>query len=76
MRKDVVWNLEKHINELKDKKNATLTFYISSHGGDGYLLLDLVELFEQAKQHGIVIRTIVTSHAYSAGYACHSRYYR
>ena len=67
MRKDVVWNLEKHINELKDKKSATLTFYISSPGGDANLLLDLVELFEQAKKHGIVIKTIITSHAYSAG---------
>lgn len=67
MRSQVIWNLEKHINELKEKKNPILTFYISSHGGNGYLLLDIVSLFERAKANGIIIRTIVTSHAYSAG---------
>lgn len=67
MRNEVVWNLEKHINELKHLKDPKLTFYISSHGGDGYLVLDLINLFELAKAQGITIRTVVTSHAYSAG---------
>lgn len=67
MRSAVVWQMDKHINKLKDTKNATLTFHISSHGGDGYLVFDLVDMFERAKRQGITIRTIVTTHAYSAG---------
>ena len=67
MRNVVIWNLEKQIEDLKTKKDATITFYISSHGGDGFLVMDMVNLFEYAKSWGIKIRTIVTSHAYSAG---------
>lgn len=67
MRNAVVWKLDKHISELKDHKNPELNFYISSHGGDAYLLLDLIDLFEVAKSNGITVKTIVTSHAFSAG---------
>lgn len=66
MRQAVIWNLEKHIKNLKNKKNAILTFYISSYGGDGYLVQDMISLFEIAKANDIIVRTIVTSHAYSA----------
>ena len=67
MRSAVVWQLQKDIVELKNTKNAKLTFYISSNGGDGYLCLDIIALFELAKKNGITVRTVVTSHALSAG---------
>lgn len=67
MEKGVIWSLTKKINDLKSQKNAVIELYISSVGGNGYILAHIVELVELAKRNDITVRTIVTSHAYSCG---------
>jgi len=67
MENGLVWYITKKIKELKDRKDAELEVYINSPGGNGYLLVHLVELLEQAKREGITVKTIVTGHAYSCG---------
>jgi len=63
----LVWALTKKIEELKSKKDASIDVYINSYGGDAYLCLHLVELFEIAKRNDITVRTIVPAVALSAG---------
>jgi ATP-dependent protease ClpP protease subunit len=48
-------------------ENGFIEFYINSYGGNGHDVMTLVELMEIAKSHGIIVRTIVTHAAYSAG---------
>lgn len=62
-------------SELRDEierqarwgKGGMIEFYIGSNGGDAMLLFRIVELVEMAKRRGVVVRTLVLSHAYSAG---------
>jgi ATP-dependent protease ClpP protease subunit len=44
-----------------------LEFYINSFGGHAHDAQTLVSLMEIAKNHGLVVRTIVTGVAYSSG---------
>lgn len=55
------------ITELSKVKDAEIEFYINSNGGDGYLCMHLVSLFELAKSKGIKVKTIVPSIALSSG---------
>ncbi|WP_410657851.1 ATP-dependent Clp protease proteolytic subunit [Amycolatopsis sp. lyj-112] len=67
MRNGLVVPLTEKINELASQRDAVIDVWVSSTGGDAFLCMDLVQRFELAKSRGIIVRTIVTSHAYSAG---------
>lgn len=67
MENGLVWALTAKINELKSKRDASITVYINSPGGSGPLVMHLVGLFELAKRNNIIVRTVVTDMAYSAG---------
>lgn len=67
MENGLVWALTAKINELKSKRDASITVYINSPGGSGPLVMHLVGLFEVAKRHNITVRTVVTDMAYSCG---------
>lgn len=67
MKESLIVPLTKKINELGEKKQSAIEIYIGSHGGDGYVLVHLIELVEMAKRKGIIVKTIVTSHAFSSG---------
>lgn len=67
MEEGVVSHLRKEIDKQADLKDGLIEFYISSHGGNAFLLIQIVELAELAKRKGVKVRTIVTSHAYSCG---------
>jgi ATP-dependent protease ClpP protease subunit len=49
------------------KGGGLIELYIGSYGGDAHLMFRIVELVELAKRKGVTVRTIVWSHAYSAG---------
>lgn len=58
------------VSEIKAQsrlRDGEITLYISSPGGDGYMLKHIIELVEIAKRDGVVVRTVVPAMAYSAG---------
>lgn len=67
MAEGVVPHLRKEIDKQADRANGLIEFYVSSHGGYAFVLIQIVELMELAKRRGVKVRTIVTSHAYSCG---------
>lgn len=67
MRDGLIWSLTHKIQDLATKRDATITVYIDSNGGQAYLCIHLVMLFELAKKKGIIVKTIVPSHAFSCG---------
>lgn len=67
LRDGLVIKLTEKIEELSKQKDARIDIYINSRGGDGALTMHLVQLIELAKANGIMVRTIVTDRAYSAG---------
>ena len=67
MEDGVVSHLRKEIEAQAAKKEGLIELYISSNGGNAYVLIQIVELVELAKRRGVKVRTVVTSHAYSCG---------
>lgn len=67
LKSTIVYPLTEKIDKLSKVKDATIEIYISSNGGDGYLVTHIIELVELAKRKGITVKTIVTSHAFSSG---------
>lgn len=65
-KENIVVPLTKKINDLSKTRDAKIEIYISSEGGDGFLVTHLIELLELAKAKDIKVATIVTSHAFSA----------
>lgn len=63
----VIPALRKAIDNQANLKDGSIEFWISSNGGNGLALVQMVELVELAKRKGLTVRTIVASHAYSAG---------
>lgn len=47
--------------------NGHLDLYINSYGGNVNILNHMLEMVEVAKSSGVIVRTMVTSAAYSAG---------
>lgn len=47
--------------------DGRLDLFINSYGGNAHMLMHVLELLEMAKRNGVVVRTIVTGAAYSAG---------
>lgn len=67
MEAGVVSQLRAEIEKQADRKAGLIELYISSNGGNAYVLIQIIELVELAKRKGVKVRTIVTSHAYSCG---------
>lgn len=57
--------IKKQAKKMESKRQIDI--YINSFGGYGHLANHLIELVELAKRNGIVVRTIVTDSAFSAG---------
>lgn len=64
---DVIVPLIKEIQKQSETKNGYIDLHINSFGGFVHLCYHLVELVEQAKASGVMVRTIVPSVAFSAG---------
>jgi ATP-dependent protease ClpP protease subunit len=67
LNKTIVVPMTKKIEELSLLRDPVMDVYINSPGGNGYVVMHLIRLFEQAKANGIKVRTIIPSYAYSAG---------
>ena len=63
----VVVPLTKKIDELAKVRDAKLMVTINSPGGDGYIVMHIVQLLELAKAKGITVQTVVPQVAFSAG---------
>lgn len=66
-RESIIIPLYEKLDSLTRMKEPSATFYISSNGGYTSLMWDIVEWMERAKASEVTVRTVVTSHAYSAG---------
>lgn len=64
---DLLIPLTREIQRQQLEEDARIDLYISSIGGNLYLLQHLTELIEKAKSLDINVRTIVPSMAWSAG---------
>lgn len=67
LERDIVIPLTKEIHSQSKLKDGHINMYINSFGGYGHLVMHLVELMETAKRQGVLIRTVVTNTAFSAG---------
>ena len=65
--KNIIVPMTRKIEELSLLRNPVMDIYINSPGGNGYIVMHLIHLIEQAKAKDIKVRTIVPSYAYSAG---------
>jgi ATP-dependent protease ClpP protease subunit len=63
----IVVPLTKKIDDLAKVRDAKLTITINSPGGDGYIVMHIVQLLELAKAKGITVQTVVPQVAFSAG---------
>lgn len=55
------------IDSLSNQKDANIDVYINSNGGEISQLYTMLALFQQAKDKGIKITTIITGKTYSCG---------
>lgn len=55
------------VRQQANIKGGRLDLFINSYGGNAHLLMHMVELVEMAKRADVVVRTMVTGAAYSAG---------
>jgi len=67
LERDVILPLTVAIREETKKNEGHIDLYINSMGGYGHVLYHMVGLVETAKRQGVVVRTIVTDSAFSAG---------
>lgn len=67
VKKQIAVPLTKKIEELSKVKDAEIEVWINSPGGDGYLVMHLVQLIEMAKSKGIKVKTVVPQFAFSCG---------
>lgn len=55
------------VKQQANLKDGRLDMFINSYGGNANIAFHVVELMEMAKREGVVVRTMVTSAAFSAG---------
>lgn len=67
MEDELIIPLTREIQRQRVREDGRIDLHINSSGGNFYLMQHLVQLVEKAKQHGINVRTMVFSMAYSAG---------
>lgn len=67
LRDGIVIPMTNAIARLAKQTKPIMTIWINSHGGNAELCMHIVALMELAKSKGIIVRTVVTDVAYSAG---------
>lgn len=67
LEREVPLELIKTIQRVRNQKNPVITLWINSFGGYRHLVFQLISLVEIAKREGIIVRTVITDNAYSAG---------
>lgn len=67
MESEIIIPMYRQIQKQSRKKNGVIDVLVSSFGGYRHLALQIVSLLEIAKREGIIVRTLVSSVAYSAG---------
>ena len=67
MEQNLIIPLTHAVKQQTELRDGRIDLYINSYGGNAHLLMHTVELVELAKRNDVVVRTIVTSAAYSAG---------
>lgn len=67
MEQNIIIPLTHCVKQQAEIRDGRIDMYVNSYGGNANLLMHVIELMELAKRHDVVIRTIVTSAAYSAG---------
>ena len=55
------------VKQQAELKDGRIDLYVNSYGGNAHILMHILELVELAKRNEVVVRTIVTGAAYSAG---------
>jgi ATP-dependent protease ClpP protease subunit len=63
----IIVPLTSEIKEQSKRKNGRIDLHINSYGGYLHLVRNFVDLVELAKRNDVVVRTIVSGVAYSAG---------
>lgn len=69
MEGDMIVPLHRAISEQSKLAHGLgrIDMFINSYGGLAHVAFHIVEMMELAKAEGIIVRTVVTSNAYSAG---------
>lgn len=55
------------VKQQSNLVDGRLDMFVNSYGGNANIAFTVVELMEMAKREGVIVRTMVTSAAYSAG---------
>lgn len=55
------------VKQQANLKDGRIDMFVNSYGGNASIAFHVIELMEMAKREGVVVRTMVTSAAYSAG---------
>lgn len=67
MEQNIIIPLTHAVKQQAELRDGRLDMYVNSYGGNAHLLMHVVELMELAKRNDVIVRTIVTGAAYSAG---------
>lgn len=67
MEQSLIIPLTASIRQQSELRDGRVDLWINSYGGNAHLLMHVLELVELAKNNDVVVRTIVTGAAYSAG---------
>lgn len=67
MEENLIIPLTLAVKQQANLVDGRLDLFINSYGGNAHLCDHVVELIEMAKREGVVVRTIVTGAAFSAG---------
>lgn len=63
----VIVPLIQEIKRQRERADGQIDLHINSIGGYAHLVFHLIDLVENAKREGVIVRTIVPSIAFSAG---------
>lgn len=67
LERDIVVPLIREIEKQSKLKDGRIDLWVNSYGGYAHLAFQIVSLMELAKRNGVLVRTMVSSLAYSAG---------
>lgn len=67
MEQNIIIPLTQVVKNQAELRDGRIDMYVNSYGGNAHLLMHVVELMELAKRNDVIVRTMVTGAAYSAG---------
>lgn len=67
MEQNILIPLGSAIRAQSELRDGRIDLYVNSYGGNAHLLMHVIEMIEMAKRNDVVVRTMVTGAAYSAG---------